>query len=642
MILKKLHQFVRVVGFQRRLALSPAPPRGDKDGADDAVVGSHAVNDGNDYNGEDGNDSDSSLFSFDEIDKVLNNDKRQKLTTTTSHSSSKESTTTPEWQTDKKNYLVPFVGTSVAKGPTGNPVTPHSQLWPNGFLECYLQSSPLGVELMRNEYVSVLPLSGGGVYKSLLGGGGGGMMEFDGKNKKKKHSGDNSTVETTTMMSGTSGGQSRGQIISMTLQTNYWMAISEWISGFIPKETLQREISWEMMMMTMTNETSMGNEMENVSSGINNNKCAIPPQIMTILMKQRLPEWINAIHNYARMQHQYHLQQQREKQNQKKLQQKNQQKQGGKKGQHQQQKNQQQEQQQPTQVEQHQQTLKKQILFQKWQQRQEKLLMSALRNLIYLCYLSNGTAREVVRRLAMNNGSVGGSGAGAGAGGTTGGKGGKFGSEKGGSGAGGSGSGDGQSWMVQVFQPLHSKNQKQQQQHLPTRISSHNMQTECLQLACTLLETRDFVILSRIAEVPTWLIKRGGGGKDGKGGGGGGGGQAVNTSSGGGNFGIIYIVLRYGIQRLMELEENNGGPNKDEEEDREDIDNEKGCFIEQKEQNDLLYARYMTRLLRGVRNVLLPSATGKKDDGAEGSTGSKNNNVGPREGFVIGATATVS
>ena len=49
-----------------------------------------------------------------------------------------------QWKEDSANYAVPFVGTSLARGPS-EPVTKGE--WPTGFLKAYLAKSPAAVEL---------------------------------------------------------------------------------------------------------------------------------------------------------------------------------------------------------------------------------------------------------------------------------------------------------------------------------------------------------------------------------------------------------------------------------------------------------------------------------------------------------------
>ena len=66
-----------------------------------------------------------------------------------------------EWMEDLKDYNVPFVGTSVAKGDVGQVVVGQ---WPTGFLAAYLRQSPLAVELTSD---NLIPPSGH-VHKKLL------------------------------------------------------------------------------------------------------------------------------------------------------------------------------------------------------------------------------------------------------------------------------------------------------------------------------------------------------------------------------------------------------------------------------------------------------------------------------------------
>eukprot|EP00956_Cyclotella_meneghiniana_P038173 scaffold149702_cov23-Cyclotella_meneghiniana.AAC.1 len=181
---------------------------------------------------------------------------------------------------DKNDYRVPFVGTSVAKGDVGSAV---AGCWPTGFLEAYQKHSPLGVELVRNDYISALPPNG--IHRSLLKGTSDGMSSTG----KKK----NDDEEELT----------RGQIISLSLQNYYWMALSEWVLSFIPIHVLKRELYWEKFDFGDVREM---NHTEQNTKG--SKKCAIPQEMMTILMKRRIPEWVDTITNYSSKQHKHNQQ----------------------------------------------------------------------------------------------------------------------------------------------------------------------------------------------------------------------------------------------------------------------------------------------------------------------------------------------
>jgi hypothetical protein len=62
-----------------------------------------------------------------------------------------------EWKLDAKSYNVPFVGTSLHKGDTG-----HVDIgsWPTGFLEAYLDKSPLATELLGSDFQRLLSKAG--------------------------------------------------------------------------------------------------------------------------------------------------------------------------------------------------------------------------------------------------------------------------------------------------------------------------------------------------------------------------------------------------------------------------------------------------------------------------------------------------
>ena len=106
-ILQKLRHFVKIVRFQRQVALGAI------------VDGPH--NEDNDH-GTDQDEEDASICSL--FEENIMPIKRQKL--------NDDNTNTPAWQMDKNDYRVPFVGTSVAKGDVGSAV---AGCWPTGFLE---------------------------------------------------------------------------------------------------------------------------------------------------------------------------------------------------------------------------------------------------------------------------------------------------------------------------------------------------------------------------------------------------------------------------------------------------------------------------------------------------------------------------
>lgn len=588
LILQKLHQFVRVTGYQRRLVTASTAASVGEGGGDDVNA---TVNDLNEESDGD-SDDDASYISFDDTDddnedKETSN-KRQRLLQS---SSSSNKHVKHSWKLDKNNYNVPFVGTSVTKGETGSITfnnnnnnnddgTSSTYSWPTGFMEVYRRYSPFGVELNKNEYISALPP--GGVHKLLCKDDGGdnnrgdvskddndGLNEGGGKKRRRKKRGGATTTATdsSSTSSNDSVGQSRGKIISITLQTKYWLAVHEWILSFVPIEKLQRE---EELLL---HHNVVG--FDYYANKRDDKKCSLPPQIMTVLIKERLPEWIDVIYNYtARLQYYMQFQQKErreEKQRQKKLHNKQQQQQKLSK-----------EERVVEQIRQQELQVKKgrlQRRLMKQQSREDALMLSAFHCLISLCHLSNGTAREVLRRLTSA----------AAAGGSA-----KSSASHGGDGKSvGKGSSSGNvdaDWMVQLFQ--QGKN---------SSMPSNKLQTECLRLVCTLLETQDYIVLSRLTEVssPDWAGKRGGGKKD------------------VGNFGVEN-ALRYGIQRLLSVAKYQQEKEEEEEErDDNDID---------------AYAICIARLLRGVNGIILPPFEMKDHTNV--------NSGGKKSTFVIGMGTT--
>ena len=397
----------------------------------------------------------------------------------------------------------------------------------------------MGVELVRNDYISALPPNG--IHRTLVKG----STTDAGKRAKN----DNDKVEL-----------SEDQIISLSIQNYYWMALSEWVLGFVSMDTLKRDLYWE------ANESNPIDPLQNQSRDIKSSKCAIAPEMMTILMKNRMPEWIEVINDYTYQQHLH---------NQQLIKTKQQQKQQRKK-----QGNQSKEEQQiQTKIQQQQaEKLKQQQL--KWENQQRRggvLLTCAIQNLKVMCFLSLGTAREVLRRLSITNSvasknvSAAGNKSKVKSSHNT--KGQPF---------------DGTNWMVQLLQqkPLSTGN---------TQASEYcNPQVECLNLVCTLLETKDYAILSRMGQAPPWSLKQ------------------SNRAGRIDNSGLLYIGLRYGMQYLLEsINHSNDGKQHSDELDR--------------------VSQSFGRLLRGVRDNLLPI---KKEVNDKRS----NQRI---EGFILGVGATV-
>lgn len=406
------------------------------------------------------------------------------------------------------------------------------------FIIVYQKHSPLGVELLRNEYISASPPNG--IHRSLCKGA------SDGSSSDIKRK------------SIAQADFTPGQIISLSLQSYYWMALSEWVLGFVPAEIVKRDLDWETCHSSTTFVVEMSSERNKKGA-----KCAIPPEIMTILMKQRMPEWIDIIQNCVQQQYQSHQQMVKMKQLQK------------------QQRNKQDT--LSTEEQQQQQAEKLKLQQVDWEKRQRRngvLMACALRNLRTMCFVSIGTAREVLRRLSMTGNSSKSTNDGQKPKGKTGDKGSPV---------------DGPNWMTQLLQskPVSIENSSP---------SEHcNPQVESLNLLCTLLETKDYVILSRICQAPARSSKQGNCGA-----------KENNTD----NLGLLYIALRNGIQCLLDEYALVG--------DEHETSRQCGLF-----------AQSLRRLLKGVKHVLLPIST--KESSLRGDKARLRS-----EGFILGAGATVS
>jgi len=423
--LDKLSQFNRIVRSERRFAvLGDDSSDGDTDGDGGTGVGGETSTEQPGYHADD--------------DQANGHQppKRQKLE--------------PEWAEDLMNYQVPFVGTSVSKGATGQV---KRNVWPTGFIEAYQKHSPLGVELIDNNHLSCAPPNG--IHKSLFPKGEG--------SKAQTHR--------------SQSGESRGQIISIALQTQYWTAVSEYLLGFASAGQLRREMGMDQELGTESSEP----------------RCRIAPAAMTVMMKRRLPEWINAIHSYSQKHQSHELKLQKENQHLKKQRQKEQQQKDKKNA-------------KTTAETQRQQVIKieqKHRLMEEQHRREESLLVAVLRNLIALCHVSVGTAREVLRQITAVTDTKK--------------------SEK----SPNKWTYDGSSWMSNLFS-----------QKIGT-YSSLEPQVECLRLICTLIEKRDAQILSRLTEVPLWMARNNASGQK-KG--------LVDK-----NLGLAYVALRNGVQLLLGL-----------------------------------------------------------------------------------------
>ena len=242
--------------------------------------------------------------------------------------------------------------------------------------------------------------------------------------------------------------------------------------------------------------------------------CPIPPPVMTTLMKRMLPDWVDAVRDHVHRRATIEREegqkerQRRQKEGQQLLRSRQQQ----------------QRQQRPGGLEEEEKERKRNPVVQGAKEeeeggsgnvvevekrrrrardnREELLLLSALRNLEALCHLSDGTAREVLRRLTVGTARAGGGKDDEDAG-PKGGGGGKgksgVGRKRGGVVAGGGAGGgqrrmgDGTSWMSHLFRSPRPSSSS----------SSYRPRIECLRLVCTLLETNDGAVLSRLAEAPS-------------------------------------------------------------------------------------------------------------------------------------------
>ena len=416
-----------------------------------------------------------------------------------------------------------------------------------------------------NDFISALPPNG--IHRSLCKRSS--AMDYESGTKRKKYSGSNNSNQ---------GELSHDQIVSLSLQYYHWTALSEWVMGFVPIDLLKREMFWDNADCSLSALTDSTPQARNTEA----EKCAIPPEIMTILMKQRLSEWVDALNNYAYEQYQHNQQLMKTKQ-----QQKQQRKKVG---------NSKEEQQVLQKMRQHQaeKLRQQQIQWQKRQRRDGVLLASALRDLRALCYISIGTAREVLRRLTAASGAVSKTASSDGA---------KIGGKTSRSSKGGPG--DGTSWMVELF------HQKFPVSNESFSSSSNNPQVECLNLVCILLETKDYAIVSRMCQAPAWSLKHSNRASksDGKG---------IDGFSSGGNFGLLYIALRCGIQHLIGDSVHESGGN--------------DASIQYQSE---LFARGVIRLLKDIREILLPG--NKIESSNEFKRANRQSGF-----FFLGAGSTVS
>ena len=395
------------------------------------------------------------------------------------------------------------------------------------------------------------------------------------------------------------GWQTRGQIISMALRCTYWQGLCEWILGFVPVGALKRELRWEDHgrghdVVVVAADTEIRNDRTKA-------KCTIPPPVMTVLMKKYLPEWIEAVNQYAQRMQQHSQRQQEgpQKGKQNKIKEKRQQ-------QHRI------ENTNTTTAEEHEEQKdrefdKRSAATRRRHRREERLALAALRNLRALCHLSVGTAREVLRKVTGGTDGHDSSKRASGAGNKDA-EGEKFSGQKTAAIAGTSREGDAASWMTCLLR----------QEHGSSTPSHGEVQTECLRFVCTLLEVNDFIVLSRLTGAPGRSPRQG------QAGGGGGGRHRRGHAAAGAdrNVGLAYVALRYGIGSLLEVQA--------------EANNDRVASGSDSQQRQYIaYAHCVTRLLRNARDILLPGPSpGNAQCGKSAS--------GDKAGFVLGITTTVS
>lgn len=129
-ILRALRWFVKVVRRERQIALA-----------------NKVENEKEDDGGENGGDSDDS-----DDDEVVADEESQPT---------KRFRKDEGWKEDTANFAVPFVGTSFSKKNSATVAIGH---WPTGFMQTYLEKSPLAIELTSDHLVSGESL----LHKSLI------------------------------------------------------------------------------------------------------------------------------------------------------------------------------------------------------------------------------------------------------------------------------------------------------------------------------------------------------------------------------------------------------------------------------------------------------------------------------------------
>jgi hypothetical protein len=593
LILSKLRHFVTVVSYERRLALFSSSSSSSTDETETTKDHDHRVTQQQHEERESYADVQCNLFDEcfnedeDDDDDVTiqpSSTKRHKSSSTSEKQEQTKQLKLPSWTNDTNNYGNPFIGTTIATPYNESYGTVITGQWPTGFILQYIQHSPLGIELVNNDYVTKLYTNSSSSNNNI--------SSSEGNNNSKTKKGSSSRI----LM--------EGGVDTMAIQYYHWVAIYEWLLGYIPANSTLHYHSevddWPLMHDNNNNNTYDANELVNMEDYENESQqqpkqqkqkgsaCCqiIPSTVMTILIKNQLPEWINAIREYVIIRNSNNNKSQSKLQHPHKL-----------KKQQQPQRN----------VSSSSSSIAPLAVSEKQRQREELLLLACLRNLIALCHLSDGTyAREVLRKLTIGTISTNTSIT------TDNDNGGCSKKENASSRGGGKGKGtihrpttttsgaDGTLWMEHLFRYRSSLSTSSITTSLSSCTMSYQVRIECLKLICTLLETKDDAILSRLIEIPPSTVvtisssaigkqqrsysKKGEHSTS----------SVINNNKGSNNekknYGLAYIALRYGMHELFELGKN------------DDVDDD---IIHQRHKG--LFARYMTRLLQDIRTIILAS-----------------------------------
>jgi hypothetical protein len=649
-ILYRLREFAVRARYERILATTSSSGRVGAEVGNDADDG--ADDDEYDDDVDDGDDDHDELPlpSIDDFDVVDEERYASAKRTKFRHSNESvgvdgddEAANLPSWAADTRDYGVPFVGTSIgglaassSSSSCSSSSSSHSHgmtnvivpgMWPTGLLAEYRRRSPLGIELLGNEYLFDLYSNRHRRSSSALSSSAAPMA---GKEHGKRRKNDTSIAlapfGTIATSSSSSGLDPR---IAIALNYYHWTALHEWILGYVPHTVLLRELRMRRGGEGEGGSDGRGSRGRRDDGGGDGQGvgCPAPPPVMTTLMKRLLPEWARALRRHAREGVDV-ARRAREKGGMKRMACTREEKQRGdgpveeRRGHNTEDGGNAKGKDDPDDDE-------GGIVGGRRFDAEEILLLSSLRNLTALCHLSTGTAREVLRRLSIgtiDDEDGGGRTDGTSAAIRLSGSGTAAVARGGGAGGGGGGMGigrrpgDGTSWMAHLFrsQPTRSST------------SSYRSRIECLRLVCTLLETNEGAILSRLAEVPcppppprsSSIGRRGGVGDNRNG-------RPVRSSSSsvaaavagkGGEFGLAHIALRYGMQSLLEIDEMDcRGKVEGDDDSRRQINS---------------YACLMTRLLRDVREIILPPVMG-------GENTRRIDGGGDKKGGVFGIDAKV-